>query len=350
MLALFIPVGILIGLSLVVLSSIGTKFFMLQAIWALLGVAVTYFFYVVDWRTFLHYRWLVVGLYGLTILLLLAVALTGPLIRQTHSWLVLGPLSFQPVELAKISLIFVYARYFSRRHLGIAHLKHIATSFLYFAIPAGLVMLQPDLGSTLVLFGIWVGFLLVSGLPLRRLLAGFVLLALAGIFLWFYGFKAYQRERIIGVFYPEKDVLGVNYSVHQAKIAIGSAGFLGKGYHQGSQIQLGFLTEPEGDFVLAALIEEWGLLGGMVLIGAFLFLIFQILKIGSRAEYNFEKFVCLGTVLVFGVHFFLNAGSTTGLSPVVGVTFPFMSYGGSSLLTDMTLVAIISAISRHSYK
>ena len=348
MLSLYIPLGVLVLSSLVVLSSIATKFFVLQAAWAFLGLLVIYLFSVIDWRIFLNFRGLVNGLYGITIILLIVVAITSPLIRNTRSWLIVGPLTFQPVELAKISLILIYARYFSRRHIGIAHLKHVIVSFLYFALPAVLVLRQPDLGSTLVLFGVWIGFLVVSGLPLRRILAGLGLLIVGGALLWSFGLKTYQRDRIVGVFYPDRDVLGVNYSVHQAKIAIGSGGFLGKGYKQGSQTQLGFLTEPEGDFIIAALAEEWGFLGIIIVLGAYLFLMIQILRIGVNAEHNFEKFICLGAVIVFAAHFFLNTGSTTGLSPVVGVTFPFLSYGGSSLLTNMTLIAIINAIGRNT--
>jgi rod shape determining protein RodA len=209
-------------------------------------------------------------------------------------------------------------------------------------------VLQPDYGSALILISLWWGFLLVSGLPLRRLMLGILVFAVCGMLLWGFGLKAYQRDRIVGLFYPERDVLGINYSTTQSKIAIGSAGFFGKGYGQGSQTQLGFLTQPADDFILAALIEEWGWGAGMFLLGIFFFLMLQILKIGMHAERNTEKFICLGTAIVFGVQFLLNTGSTTGLLPVVGVTFPFVSYGGSSLLTSLLLLAIINAIAVRS--
>ncbi len=348
MLALFLPVGFLVLASLVMLSSIATHFFLLQLVWACVGVGVVVGLWLIDWRAVLHFRWLVIGFYVFVLFLLLVVATTGPIIRNTRSWLVFGPLNFQPVELAKIALILVYAQYFSRKHLIIARLSHIGISFLYFVIPAIFVLLQPDLGSTIVLFSIWVGFLLVSGLPSRYLAVGFFIFLIAGTFLWFFGLKTYQRERVIGVFYPERDVLGVNYSVHQAKIAIGSAGFFGKGYKQGPETQLGFLTEPAGDFILAALIEEWGWAAGMLVIAAFLAMVVQILRIGASADRNFEKFICLGAAIMFGTQFFLNAGSVTGISPVIGVTFPFLSYGGSSLLTNFCLLAIINAIAYRS--
>ena len=345
---LFIPVGFLVAASLTTLSSISKNLFFLQSLWAGLGIAIVIIFLFIDWRSFLNYRWLIPGLYILSILLLILVHFKGATVNQAKSWIVFGPFTFQPVELVKISLILLFSRYFSRRHLSIARWKNILTSFIFFIIPAGLVVLQPDLGSTLVLFGIWFGFLLVSGLPLKRLLVALVVFVFVGIFMWISFLKPYQKDRIIGTFYPEKNILSVNYSVNQAKIAIGSAGFFGKGYGQGPQTQLGFLTEPESDFILAAIIEEWGYFIGLLVIVAFIFLIFRILKVAAIADQNFEKFICLGSALALIWQFFLNVGSTLGLSPVIGVTFPFLSYGGSSLLTSFFLLAIINAIVRKS--
>jgi len=345
---LFIPVGFLVSLSLLTLSSISKNLFLLQSLWAGIGVLFIIFFLFTDWRSFLNYRWLIPGLYILSVLLLILVHFKGSTINQAQSWIIFGPFTFQPVELAKISLILLFSKYFSRRHLSIARWKNIITSFLFFAIPAGLVALQPDLGSALILFGIWFGFLLVSGLPRKRVLAALVAFSIVGIFMWTSVLQPYQKNRIVGTFYPEKNALSINYSVNQAKIAIGSAGFFGKGYGQGPQTQLGFLTEPESDFILAALIEEWGYFVGLLSIIAFIYLIFRILKVAAIVDQNFEKFICLGSALAFTWQFFLNVGSTLGLSPVIGVTFPFLSYGGSSLLTSFFLLAIINAIVRKS--
>lgn len=347
MIALLLPVGAIILAGFLVISSVSLHLFFLQLIWVLLGVALVFVLFFVDWRPLCNYRWLISGLYVVTVVLLLVVYFGGPVIRQVKGWLTIGFLNFQPAELAKVALILIYARYFSRRHLGVARWENIAYSFILFAIPAGLVIVQPDLGSAVVLFGIWFGFLLLSGLPARRILVSFLVFAAASIFLWFFVFHPYQRERIAGFFYPQKDVLGINYSVNQSKIAIGSAGFWGKGYDQGTQTQLGFLSEPANDFILAALIEEWGLFGGLVVVAAFLFLIFAILKIGMAARQNFEKFVCLGSAVALGINFILNIGSTVGLTPVVGVTFPFLSYGGSSIITNFFLIAIINSIRKN---
>jgi rod shape determining protein RodA len=345
---LFLPVAFILGMGLTVLSSIDQRLFFLQSLWTLVGFAVVVFFWKYDWRAMLTHKGLIYGLYALAIILLLVAFFTSPVVRNTRSWIYVGPFGFQPVEFAKIALILIYAQYFSRRHLSVARWKNIITSLFIFALPAGLVLLQPDMGSASILFGIWFGFLLVSGLPRKRIAAAVVAFAILGAFGWMYVLKPYQKNRIMGVFYPEENALTVNYSVIQAKIAIGSAGFWGKGYHQGTQTQLGFLTEPANDFVLAALIEEWGLLAGLAVIGAYVYLVFRILRVGLLANQNFEKFFCLGVALMLGLQFLINAGSTIGIFPVVGVTFPFLSYGGSNLLTSFFLLAIINSIARRS--
>lgn len=346
--ALFVPVGFLLAASLVMLSSIDVGLFYLQGLWILLGIAFVVFFWIVDWRSLFNYTWVTWALYGLVLVLLILVYLKGPVIRNVRGWLEFGPLRFQPVELAKVSLILLYARFFSRRHISVARWKYIFASFFYFAAPAALVVIQPDLGSALVLFGVWFGFLLVSGLSRKRLAITILALAVAGVALWNFGLATYQKERIQGVFYPQHDILGINYSQNQAKIAIGSAGFFGKGFGQGTQTQLGYLTEPESDFIFVAFIEEWGWSAGILAILAFVAAIGMILKIGLRADTNFEKFICLGTATVFGVHFFVNAGSATGLFPVVGVPFPFLSYGGSNLLMNFFLLSLVNAIALRS--
>ena len=308
MIASLIPVGFLVAASLITLSSISTPLFLLQLLWATIGFGIIFLLLLFDWRSFLNYRWLITGFYLLVIALLVLVYFAGPVIRNVRGWLVLGPFQFQPVELMKIALILVYAEYFSRRHLSVARWRNIFTSFLYFIVPALLVAVQPDLGSVAVLFGIWFGFLLVSGLPPRRVIAALIFFVIAGVLLWTSVLENYQRERILGVFYPERNSLSVNYSVIQSKIAIGSAGLFGKGYNQGSQTQLGFLTEPATDFIFAAFVEEWGWLAGILLIGAFLTLIYRILKVGFVADQNFEKFICLGSAMVLGLQFFLKIG------------------------------------------
>src|SRR5258708_499401 len=234
MLSLFLPVGILILASFLVLSSVAMHYFWLQLAFVGIGIGFIFLFRFVDSRSLMNQRSIVIGFYVLSFLLVLFAFLSGHIVRNTRSWIVIGPFQFEPVELVKVALILVYASYFSRKHFSIARWQNIFTSFFLFVLPAAVVALQPDLGSALVLFSIWFGFLILSGLPRRRIAVAVLVLALAGFFMWTHVLKPYQRERIMGVFYPEKNALGINYQVIQSKIAIGSAGSVCKGYGQGS--------------------------------------------------------------------------------------------------------------------
>lgn len=330
--------------SLLILSSIDRALFWQQAIWFLIGFLVIFVFAGIDWRPLVNYRWVIFGVYVVSVLLLTVTLFLAPTIRSTRSWIVIGPVQFQTSEIAKFALIVLLSYFFAKRHVGIARLGILFKSFVYFAIPAGLILLQPDLGSTLIVLAIWFGFLLVSGIRWRHLAIGSVVTLVLLVLAWNFFLADYQRDRISAFLNPERDPLGVNYSVIQSKIAVGSGGFLGKGYGQGTQVQLGFLPAAGTDFIFASFMEEWGLLGGISVIGAFMFLLFRIVTIGMNAQNNFSKLLCLGAAIMFLIQFVVNMGSTLGLLPVIGVTFPFFSYGGSSILTNAMLVGIIQAI------
>lgn len=343
-------IGALIFLAVASLTSLLSTepaLFRYQLLWYGLGFLIIFLAAKINWRWLTTQNWFFLSFYWLTIILLIASLFMRP-VRGAHSWLIFGPFRFQPSELAKISLILIFASFFSRRHLEASLIKNIVISFFYFFIPAVLVAIQPSLGMAIIFFGIWVSFIIVSGLKWRRLLAGFLILILASSVLWVTFLKPYQKERILGFISPERNPLGTNYNVIQSKIAIGSAGLFGKGFGQGTQSQLGFLPEAQTDFIFSAFVEEWGLVGGLFLIFAFLLIIFRIIKIGIKSGGNCAKFICLGAAMTLALQFFFNIGSCLGLSPVVGITFPFFSYGGSSLLTNALLVGIIQNIAIES--
>lgn len=340
--------GFIVFAGLVELSSISMRLFWTQATWVVLGAGLVFVFLYFDWHSILRSRPIVWIIYAASLALLLLTYFAAPEIRNTRSWLVLGPIRFQPVELSKVALILMYASYFSRRHFTIARFSSILGSFILFLLPALATLRLNDTGSTLVLLGIWLGFLLVSGLPRKWVAMGIIAFIIITPVTWIYLLKDYQKARVIGVLNPETNSLGINYSTSQAKIAIGSAGLWGKGYRQGPQTQLGFLTEPATDFIFPALTEEWGIVAGLLVIAAFLSLIFNILRIGLYADQNMEKFICLGAAIMLGLHLLLNGGMAVGLTPVVGVPFPFLSYGGSNILMSSLLIAIINAIWRRA--
>lgn len=334
----------LIASGLITLASSRSDLFWKQLIFAIVGIIIATVFVFFNWQSYANYRGAVFALYAVAILLLLIAGFFAPSIRGTRGWLVFSGLHFQVSEFAKLALIVLFAKFFSRKNIGIAKFSTLFGSLIYFLIPAWFVVLQPDFGSALVLFCIWFGFLLVSGIKYKHLIIAIIIFSILGCVAWNGVLENYQKDRIMGFVFPDRDPLGVNYNVIQAKIAVGSAGLFGKGFGQGSQVQLGFLPEASTDFIFSAFVEEWGILLGLLLILVFAFLIFRIIRIGLDADNNFGRFICLGTVILFVVQFVFNIGSNLGLTPVIGVTFPFLSYGGSSLLTNLIFIGIIQSV------
>ncbi len=330
--------------SLVSLLGADMGLFWKQIAWLVLGTVFALIIIKFDWRSFVNSKGVIFGIYSIANLLLLATLVIGPRVRGQKNWIPLGPFKFEPSVFAALALIIVLASFFKKEHKGIAHVSNILKSFVYFAIPAGIVALQPDMGSMLLLFFIWFGFVLVSGIKWKHLLITVLIFSVLGVGMWFGILKAYQKDRIIGLFFPNRDVLGVNYNVIQAKIAIGSAGIFGKGFGQGTQVQLGFLPEAQTDFIFSAIIEEWGLVAAFLMISAFFAMILRIVFIGMDDGNSFNQFICLGTALFFCANFTFNTGSNVGLLPVVGVPFPFLSYGGSHILIEMILIGMVQSI------
>ncbi|MDO8557458.1 MAG: FtsW/RodA/SpoVE family cell cycle protein [Candidatus Jorgensenbacteria bacterium] len=333
--------AVLATASLLSLASSNNTLFMRQSLWYVIAFAIILGGSYIDWRWLGSQAWFRYGLYGFAIALLVVSHLMPGAIRGTKSWISFGGMQYEPGELVKLALIFIFAHFFSRRHVDAWQSKNIFISLVYFAVPAALIITQPDIGAAFIIFCLWLGFLLVSGINIKRFSIGVLLAALLVAVFWTSFMKPYQKERITGFIFPQADPLGANYNVIQAKIAIGSAGLFGKGFGSGTQTQLRFLPEAQTDFLFAAFVEEWGILGGVVVLLTFLFIIYRIVHIGIGARDNYFKLISFGAALYFLVHFFVNIGSNLGLVPVAGVTFPFFSYGGSNLLTTAILVSII---------
>ncbi len=337
----------LFAIGLLTLASGDSDLFYRQLIWGVFAAILIFGLPAINIDRLLQHRWMVLGIYLFALLLLVITYFVAPVIHGTRSWIVLGDLQVQPSEFMKIALIVLLSSFFAVRHVVIAHLGIILTSFLYFLIPAVLILLQPDVGTVLVLFGIWFSYLLLSGLPWKHVLVAFLIFALLLVVAWNFGLLAdHQKSRIIGLFNPGEDLLGINYSVAQSKIAIGSAGFLGKGFGQGTQVQMGFLPEAQTDFIFAAFVEEWGFLGGTILIAGFIYFLYRVLKIGIQSSNNFARFISLGVFAMLALHFVINMGSILGLLPVIGIGLPLISYGGSNLLTVAVLLGILQSVSK----
>jgi rod shape determining protein RodA len=346
---LFVPAFLISLAGLITMNSFAgdNYFFMRQSMWILVAVLVFIGATMIDWR-FLRRTEVLVPLFLFIVSLLGLLLMVGQVTRGIQGWFRLGPIAFQPSDPAKIILILMLAKYFSRRHIEIKNLRHIIVSGLYAFMVFILVFLQPDFGGAIVLFGVWFGMVLLSGISKKHLavVVGSGLLITG--FLWAFVFAPYQKARIVSFIHPLADIRGAGYNAYQSTIAVGSGQFFGKGVGQGSQSKLQYLPEYETDFIFAAFAEEWGFVGTAILLILVLILLFRIVGNAETAATNFEALFGLGLAILFAVHIGIHAGMNMGVMPVTGITFPFMSYGGSHLVTEWLALGILSSMRRHS--
>jgi rod shape determining protein RodA len=245
--------------------------------------------------------------------------------------------------LAKLALIILLAKYFSKRHIEIQNIRHVFVSFFYTSVPVFLTLLQPDFGSAMVLLSIWFITLFMSGLSKKHLLGMFTTGVFALFILWTSVFKPYQKERLLNFFDPGRDIRGSGYNVYQSEMAIGSGGLLGKGVGFGTQSRLNFLPEHETDFIFSAYAEEWGFVGVMIILFLYASLLLKIIWIASRTNNNFFALVSIGVFAWFFTHIFVNIGMNLGVLPVTGIPLPFMSYGGSSFVSSSMALGMVAS-------
>jgi rod shape determining protein RodA len=298
---------------------------------------------------FLHTRWYqsiarfgYVGVLGL----LVGVLFFGETIRGTKGWFDVGLMSFQPAELAKIGLVLMLAWVIDRHGRQFDKWQFVIGTGLIMCLYAFLILLQPDLGSSIILASIWFGLLLMTRTKWRYIFgiigAGVLVLAIG----WFFLFAPYQKERIQTFVSPERDPLGAGYNVTQSIIAIGSGKLVGRGLGFGSQSQLHFLPEAHTDFIFAVIAEELGFVGAILLFVVYFLLLWRLLFLARQCGDDFSAYVVLGASALFFFQMVINIGGATGFLPVTGVPFPFVSYGGSSLLVNCTLIGIVLGVVR----
>jgi rod shape determining protein RodA len=306
----------------------------------LLALLPDYRFFRVGNTTFFAYIAIVASL--------ILVLMIGEISLGAQSRFDLGFFSLQPSDPAKLILIIIIAKYFSKRHELIGDFRHIIVSGLYASIIFGLVFIQPDFGSAIILFFIWFGLILVAGIKIRHLLFVFLLGALAFGGMWQFAFKEYQKERIMTFLDPLADIQGAGYNAYQSTVAVGSGEIIGKGIGYGTQSKLLFLPEYETDFIFAAFAEEWGIVGVVVLFITFGVVIWRLLYHAAHAASNFETLFATGVAILFVSHFFVHIGMNIGILPVTGTTVPFLSYGGSHLVTEFVAVGMVLAMRRYA--
>jgi rod shape determining protein RodA len=315
-------------------------------VWIAISFFVFFFLSFIDFRFLKRTEVLVtIFLFFSGILVLLFVV--GHVANGAQSWFSFGGFSFQPADMMKLVVILMFAKYFSRRHIEIGNFKHIFISGIYALIPFLLVFLQPDFGSAIIIFFIWLGMILVSGISKKHLLIVFGAGLVAFVLLWGFVFKDYQKDRIMNFVQPLSDIQGSGYSVYQSTIAVGSGQIFGKGVGFGTQSRLKFLPEYQTDFIFASFVEEWGFLGAIIFFILFGLIIWRILHIALLGVTNFEILFGVGITIYLMSHFIINIGMNIGVMPVTGITLPFMSYGGSHLLAEFIGLGILMGMNRY---
>lgn len=327
--------------------SVENAFFERQIVWIGLAIAAFFITSFPEYR-FLRRTYIIVGLYIGTLALLALIYVFGSVILGSQNRFDLGFFFFQPSDPAKIVLIAMLAKYFARRHIEIKHIRHIIVSGAYAFALFMLVFFQPDLGSSIIIFSIWLGMVLVGGISWKHVsalvIAGVVISALA----WQYGLHDYQKARVISFLHPLADIQGTGYNAYQSTVAVGSGEMLGKGVGYGTQSKLQFLPEYQTDFIFAAYAEEWGFVGVIILFILFGVVIFRILSYALYASDNFAALFAVGIAIFFFSQFIVHAGMNMGLLPITGATLPLMSYGGSHLLTEFAALGMLMGMRRNS--
>jgi len=352
-----------------------------QILWVAGG---TVLFFVMMFLPYRFLQFISYPSYFISILMLVSVLLLGKTVSGSTSWFNLGTLRLQPSELTKITTILALSTYLSRSDVSLQNFKHLAIASGIILVPVALILKQPDTGTALVYLGMFFPVLYWGGASKFTLLAviapvvavvaalfgttpflivvvvmgvllyvtkenriaasaAFSAMVLAGISMQFIydRLKSYQQKRIATFLDPNADPLGAGYNILQSKVAIGSGGLLGKGYLHGTQTQLNFIPEQWTDFIFCVPGEEFGFLGAATVLGLFLALLVRGVQIASTVKTPFGSFVAIGITAIFATHICMNIGMALGLLPVVGVPLPFLSYGGSALLTNMAMVGIL---------
>lgn len=310
-----------------------------QIVRFVVGMCILYVMAITNIKFFYHYAYV---FYFLALLLLIGVQALGYVGMGAQRWINLGGVNIQPSELAKVTLILALARFYQSRPLIAIHsVGNLLMPMLMILLYFGLVVIQPDLGTSLVIVFLGAALMFAAGVSRKIFMAG----GLAGLIAiplgWFFVLKEYQKNRLLVFMNPESDPLGAGYHIMQSKIAIGSAGFWGKGFGEGTQSHLQFLPEKHTDFIFTMLIEDFGMAGGLALLGGYALLIWIGVVISLRSNSTFARLTAMGSVVMVFLHAIINMAMVMGLMPVVGIPLPFISYGGTSMMTMLFAMGLL---------
>jgi len=323
------------------------RLFVAQIFWLLGGWLLYFFITFVDYQIFLRLAWVV---YLLNLGALIAVIFVGKVALGAQRWLDFGLFSYQPSETMKVALVLVFARYLAQKSYpeGMG-LKDLIMPFLIMGIPFAITVEQPDLGTGMMLLIIGGSVLLFVKIKTKILVAVGLSFLIALPVAWTFGLRDYQKNRVLTFVYPGRDPRGAGYNSIQSKIAVGSGKIVGKGFRKGTQSQLEFLPERHTDFIYSVLSEEHGFIGSLTTIGLFCVLFLLGIRIASQARDKAGALLAVGVMAILFWHMFINIGMVIGLLPIVGIPLPLLSYGGSSMLTTMTAMGLVSSVAYRKF-
>ncbi|MEA2012535.1 MAG: FtsW/RodA/SpoVE family cell cycle protein [Verrucomicrobiota bacterium] len=312
-------------------------------LWCVGGVGIALFFAALDYHYLGKMSWYI---YALSIFLLFLVLFIGREINNSKSWLAMPGFTIQPAEFAKPALLISISWYLSRPWIRVDKIKDLFPVFILITIPVALILLQPDLGSAFVLIPMAMAVLFVAGIPTRWMIYAAIAAILCIWPLYNYALKDYQKKRIQILFNPSNDISHSGWNARQSLLAVGSGGSRGKGFMKGTQNVLGFLprTVAPTDFIFSVIAEEAGFFGGSLVIGFFLFLFLLSIRIAAKARDRFGLYLSVGFCMLMLTHCYINIGMTMGVAPIIGLPLPFVSYGGSFMLTCMIYAGIMQSI------
>lgn len=292
-------------------------------------------------------RFMTYPAYVVVLLLLIGVELLGNVRGGSQRWLDLGFMVLQPSELMKPVIVVTLAQFYASLPVGmIVSWRALLVPGILIGLPVSLVLLQPDLGTSLaIVFGGLV-VMLLAGLPMKWFIGGGLAAVAAAPIVFFFGLQDYQQRRVMTMFNPEADALGAGYHINQSKIAIGSGGIFGKGFNNGSQSHLQYLPEPQTDFVFATMAEEWGLMGGLFVLAVFTIMLGWGLRVARASHDRFASLLAAGMTATIFFYIAVNLMMVMGMAPVVGIPLPFMSHGGSSMMTNMICIGALMMVNR----
>lgn len=346
-------IGLVLALSIIGMIAIfsatqtyehSLRYIMVQGGALIIGLVLIYYVVKMDYE-FISSFWPYIYIFNIIMLILVIFIGIGSEETGTTGWIRFGPIGIQPAELVKVGFIITLACYLDKVKADINYVKNVAKLLLHLGIPVGLILLQPDFGTAMVFIFIFFIMVFVAGIDWRYIMSAFLSIGILAPIIYFFILSDYQKNRILNFFTPELDPAGSGYQVMQSKIAVGSGQIFGKGLFHGTQTQLGYLPEKHTDFIFAVIGEELGYIGTIIVLLLLMLLIARCIYIAAHSRNTLGALLCSGVAALFLFHTLENIGMTIGLMPVTGIPLPFVSYGGSSLVTYLIALGLVISVS-----